>query len=308
MTDNIINVIVIGSGAAGLTSSIYLGRSLLNPVCVTGFNKLGLLMTTSDVENFPGFPNGTTGPELMKNMYEQAERFGTIFIQQDVKSIDTKQFPFRVILSNDDVLYCKSIIVATGSSPKMLGLENEKSLIGRGVSTCAVCDAYFYRGQEVIVVGGGDAALEEASYLTKFVDKVTIVHRRNEFRASKIIYEHAKANPKIEFKTPYIVTEYLTEKKNLSGLVLKNLETDEEKCYECNGCFIFIGHSPNVKFLDNQLDTDENGYIVKFKNTMTSVDGIFVAGDISDNRYKQAITAAGFGCMAALDCEKWLNK
>lgn len=301
------NVVVIGSGSAGLTASIYLSRALLDPICVTGYNKLGLLMTTSDVDNFPGFPNGISGPELMENMYQQAEKFGTQFINQDVKSIDTSKRPFKITLSDDSVIFSKSIIIGTGSSPVMLGLENEKKLIGHGVSTCAVCDAYFFKDEEVIVVGGGDAALEEACYLTKFAKKVTIIHRRNEFRASKIIVEHAKSNPKIEFMTPYIVKEYLTEKKSLNGVVLENIKTGVEIGYPCSGCFIFIGHTPNVKFLENQLETDDKGYIMKKENTMTSIDGIFVAGDISDTRYRQAITASGFGCMAGLDCEKWLN-
>jgi thioredoxin reductase (NADPH) len=308
MTDKIHNVIVIGSGSAGLTASIYLGRSLLEPICVTGYSKMGLLMTTSEVDNFPGFPNGIQGPELMKNMYDQAKRFGTQFIQQNVKSIDLSQRPFKVFLTEGEILLCRSVIVATGSQPIMLGLENEKGLVGKGLSTCATCDAYFFKGEEIITIGGGDSCIQESLFLSKFAKKVTIIHRRNEFRASKILMEEARSNSKIIFKTPYIVTEYLKEKGNLIGVVLKNTETNEKIGYPCAGAFIFIGHKPNVDFLENKIENDENMYITKKHNTMTSVDGIFVCGDVSDNRYKQAVTAAGFGCMAAIDCEKWLEQ
>jgi thioredoxin reductase (NADPH) len=302
------NVIVIGSGSAGLTASIYLARGLLKPVCVTGYNKLGLLMTTFEVDNFPGFPDGVQGPELMERMYNQAEKFGTEFICQDVVSIDTSKRPFKITLSEGDELLTKSIIIATGSKPIMLGLKNEAKLIGRGISTCAVCDAFFFKDKEVIVVGGGDAAMEEGMYLTKYASKVTIIHRRNEFRASKILHEKAKQNEKIKFMTPFIVKEYLSEKGLLIAVLLENTETKEELCVSCSGCFIFIGHKPNVVFLDNQLELDDHGYIIKKNNTMTSIPGIFTSGDCSDPLYRQAITAAGFGTMSALDCERWLNK
>jgi thioredoxin reductase (NADPH) len=301
------NVVVIGSGSAGLTACIYLGRGLLNPICITGYNKLGLLMTTFEVDNFPGFPEGVQGPELMERMYNQAERFGTQFICQDVISIDTSQIPFKITLSERDVILTKSIIIATGSKPIMLGLKNETKLIGRGLSTCAVCDAFFFKEKEVIVIGGGDAAIEEGMYLTKYASKVTIIHRRNEFRASKILLEKAKENEKIKFMTPFIVKEYLSEKGLLIGVVLENTETKEEICVSCSGCFIFIGHKPNVNFLNNQIELDDHGYIVKKNNTMTSIPGIFTSGDCSDPVYRQAITAAGFGTMSALDCERWLN-
>lgn len=301
------NTVVIGSGSAGLTACIYLARSLLKPICVTGYNRLGLLMTTYEVDNFPGFPDGIQGPELMERMYAQAEKFGTQFINQDVISVDTTQQPFKITLSEDDILFTKSIIIATGSKPIMLGLKNESRLIGRGISTCAVCDAFFFKDKEVIVVGGGDAAIEEGMYLTKYASKVTIIHRRNQFRASKILLEKAKNNEKIKFITPYIVKEYLSEKGLLIGVVIENTETKEETCISCSGCFIFIGHKPNVDFLNNQLELDEHGYIIKKYNTMTSTPGIFTSGDCSDPLYRQAITAAGFGTMSALDCEKWLN-
>lgn len=308
MTDNIINkVIVIGSGSAGLTACIYLARSLLNPICISGYNKLGLLMTTSTVENFPGFPDGIQGPELMTNMFEQAKKFGTEFIEEEVISIDTNKRPFKIKLSNNIELLSESVIIATGSKPMYLNLDNEKKLIGRGISTCATCDGFFFRDEEIVVIGGGNSALEESIFLTKFASKITIIHRRNEFKASKIILEHAKSNPKIKFMTPYIAKDWITEKDNLIGLVIQNVASGELKGIKCSGAFIFIGHKPNTEFLNNQLETDQNGYIIKKNNTMTSIPGVFVAGDVTDTIYKQAITASAEGCKTAIDCEKWLN-
>ena len=302
------NVIILGSGCAGLTAAIYAARANLNPVVIEGILPGGQLATTTDVENYPGFPNGIMGPELMELMKKQAARFGTRFVIGDASRIDVKSRPFTVDVDRT-VYKTRTLIVATGASAKFIGLESERKLLGHGVSACATCDAFFFKNQEVVVVGGGDTAMEEATYLTKFASAVTIVHRRDTLRASKIMEDRAKANPKIRWIWDTAVTEvYDPQKGKVTGVRLKNLKSGKETDLNCGGLFIAIGHEPNTGFLKGQVELDEKGYLVLKKNTQTSVPGVFGCGDIHDIRYKQAVTAAGWGCMAAIDCERYLQE
>ena len=304
------NVCIIGSGPAGYTASIYCARAQLNPILITGYSMGGQLMTTSEVENFPGYSKGITGPDMMKELHEQAERFGTEFINTNVKNIDCSSRPFHITLDNGEDILSKSIIIATGAEALWLNLEGEKKLRSRGcISSCAVCDGYFHQDENLIVVGGGDSMCEEAVFLTKFAKKVTVSHRRKEFRASKIMLERAQSNPKIDWKTGYVIEKWLTnDKGDLNKVFLRNITDNSTEEFPCDACFLAIGHKPSTQFLNNQLETDNNGYILHKDNTMTSVAGIFSAGDCTDTRYRQAISAAGQGCQAALDCEKWLEE
>jgi thioredoxin reductase (NADPH) len=301
-------VIIIGGGPAGYTAALYAARSNLNPLVIEGFAWGGQLMITSDVENYPGYPEGVLGPEMMNDFRRQAERFGAEFLTDDVTEVDFSEAPFRVSTSDED-FRTKAVIVATGANARQIGLESERTLQGRGVSYCAVCDAAFFREKEVVVVGGGDSAMEEAIFLTKFATNVTVVHRRGEFRASPIMLDRARANPKIEFLTPYIVEEALGEDNKLTGVRVANVETGTEQRLPADGLFVAIGHDPNTKLFVGQLDMDEAGYLVtRPGSTATNVEGVFAAGDVVDHTYRQAITAAGSGSMAALDAERWLSE
>jgi thioredoxin reductase (NADPH) len=301
-------VIIIGGGPAGYTAALYAARSNLNPLVIEGFAWGGQLMITSDVENYPGYPEGVLGPEMMNDFRRQAERFGAEFLTDDVTEVDFSEAPFRVSTSDED-FRAKAVIVATGANARQIGLESERTLQGRGVSYCAVCDAAFFREKEVVVVGGGDSAMEEAIFLTKFATNVTVVHRRGEFRASPIMLDRARANPKIEFLTPYVVEEALGEDNKLTGVRVANVESGEEQRLPADGLFVAIGHDPNTKLFVGQLGMDEAGYLVtKPGSTATNVEGVFAAGDVVDHTYRQAITAAGSGSMAALDAERWLSE
>ena len=300
------NVVILGSGCAGLTAAVYTARANLNPLLIEGASPGGQLATTTEVENYPGFPEGIMSPELMERMKKQAERFGTRFITGDASKVDVRQKPFLIETESGPVR-TKTLIVATGASAMYLGLPSEKALLGYGVSACATCDGFFFKGKELVVVGGGDTAMEEATFLTRFATKVTVIHRRDTLRASKIMQEKAKANPKIHWIWDTEVTEILDpSKKKVSGVKLKNLKTGAVSDYPAEGFFVAIGHHPNTRFLQGQVDLDEKGYLVLKKGTQTSVEGVFGCGDIHDVRYKQAISAAGWGCMAALDTERYL--
>ncbi len=298
------NVIILGSGPAGLTAAIYSARAELAPLVIAGLISGGQLMITNEVDNFPGFPEGIMGPELMERMEKQAERFGTRIIKKDATRIDLSKRPFSVWTKDEEHL-TKTVIIATGASARWLGLENEQRLIGRGVSACATCDAFFFKNKKVAVAGGGDSAMEEALHLTNFAKEVFIVHRRDELRASKAMQKKAIDNPKIHFKYSTVVEDVLGEDK-VKALRLKNVKTGEVYEEEFHGLFLGIGHTPNTKLFKGMLDMDENGYINSHHHTTTSVEGVFTCGDVSDTRYKQAITAAGRGCMAALDVQHWL--
>lgn len=301
-------VIVIGTGPAGLTAAIYLARANLNPLVIEGLEPGGQLTTTTDVENYPGFSKGILGPELMDEMRLQANRFGTEFITGWVRKVDLSERPFKVILNNSEVIKAESIIISTGASAKLLQIPGEKENMGQGVSTCATCDGFFYRGKKIIVVGGGDSAMEEANFLTKFATDVTVVHRRSELRASKIMQQRAKDNPKIHWSLDSTPLEVVKEEKKVVGLKVKMNETATEEVIPADGIFVAIGHKPNTDFLENQVSVDGLGYIlVKPGTTETNVPGVFACGDVQDSKYRQAITAAGTGCMAALDCEKYLE-
>jgi len=298
-------LIIIGGGPAGYTAALYSARANLDPLVIEGFQWGGQLMITSDVENYPGFAEGIMGPQLMGEFRRQAERFGAEFIADDVSRVDFSERPFRVWVG-DDEYRAETVIVSTGASARQLGLESERALHGRGVTYCAVCDAAFYRDKDVVVVGGGDSAMEEAIFLTKFASKVTVVHRRDEFRASPIMFDRARANDKIEFLTPFVVEEALGNGK-LTGVRLRNSKTDEALEIPADGLFVAIGHDPTTKLFLDQLDHDEAGYLVTQPgSTATNVEGVFAAGDVVDHTYRQAVTAAGMGCMAALDAERWL--
>ena len=300
-------VIIIGSGPAGYTAAIYAARAMLEPILVTGFQTGGQLMTTSDIENFPGYVTGVSGPEMMEQLHKQAERFGTTFVSSDVLNVDSFSTPFNVTLSNGNILQTKSIIIATGAQAIWLNLPGENKLRGRGISTCAVCDGAFFKNQHLLVIGGGDSAMEEATFLTKYASKVTIIHRRDEFKASKIMLERARSNNKIEWQLNSTVKAWIANTEgDLCQAILGT--KDGDKKIDCGGAFIAIGHKPSVDFLNGQLETDENGYIILKQHTMTSIPGIFACGDVADTRYKQAITAASEGCKAAMDCEKWLEE
>ena len=301
------NVIIIGSGCAGLTAAIYAGRANLKPLVIDGYEPGGQLSITTLVENFPGFPDGVQGPELIENMRKQALKFGAEFKAGAITEVDLSKRPFKISVGSD-VYETQALIVGSGATARLIGLESERKLIGYGVSTCATCDGYFYRGKEIAVVGGGDSAMEEANFLSKFASKVYLVHRRSEFRASKIMIDRARANEKIEFVTPYAVEEVLDVTKNgVESLKLRNTETNAIKMLPLAGVFVAIGHEPNTKVFRGKLDMDENGYLITHHGSQTKVPGVFAAGDVQDHHYRQAITAAGSGCMAALDAEKFLE-
>lgn len=301
------DVVIIGSGPAGYTAGLYTARAMLNPLMFAGYMSGGQLMLTSDIENFPGYPEGIGGPEMMMQLREQAERFGLEVQDRNVESVDLSQRPFKVMVEGEEFL-THAIIISTGAESIWLNAPGEAEQKGRGISTCATCDGAFFRDEEVLVIGGGDSACEEATFLTRFASKVTLVHRRDVFRASTIMYERAANNDKIEIKTFRQVKEWLSDENGLTGAVLEDPRDGSTEEIAASGAFIAIGHKPITGFLDSQLDTDENGYIIHKQHTMTSVEGVFAAGDVVDTRYKQAITAAGMGCQAAMDAEKWLEE
>ena len=302
-------VIIMGSGPAGLTAALYTARANLEPVIFEGLEAGGQLTLTTDVENYPGFPDGVMGPDLMNAMRAQALKFGAVSIMEEITSVDFSVWPFKVV-SGDTELLAESFIIASGASAKMLGLETEKELLGHGVSTCATCDGFFFRDKELIVVGGGDSAVEEGIFLTKFASKVNVVHRRDSLRASKILQERALKNEKMSFIWDSEIEEVLGDKSGgVSGVRLKNVKTGDITEKEAQGVFIAIGHNPNTELFKGQLDMDDVGYLItKNGSTETNIPGVFAAGDVQDNKYRQAITAAGTGCMAALDAEKFLEE
>lgn len=306
MSSNVENVIIIGSGPAGLTAAIYAARANLKPLMIEGEEAGGQLMTTSDVENFPGFPKGIMGPDLMQVTREQAARFETRFITRNVTKVDFSVRPFKIWVGQD--LYeTHTVIISTGASAKYLGLENEKRLIGRGVSACATCDGAFFKNQPVAIVGGGDTAMEEANFLTRFASKVYLIHRRDTFRASKIMSDRTLKNPKIEVLWNTVVNDIIGE-TTVESLKIENIKTGVKSDLKVDGYFAAIGHQPNTKLFEGQLKVDDVGYILtEGKSTWTSVEGVFAAGDVQDSDYRQAITAAGSGCMAAMDAERWLE-
>jgi thioredoxin reductase (NADPH) len=302
------NVVIIGSGCAGLTAAIYAARANLKPLVIDGHEPGGQLTLTTMVENFPGFPDGILGPELIDNMRKQAERFGAEFKSGAVSEVDLSRRPFKIV-AGKETYETKTLIVAAGASARLLGLPAERHLMGRGVSTCATCDGYFFRGKPIAVVGGGDTAMEEAVFLTRYASKVFLVHRRNEFRASKIMIDRARANDKIEFVTPAVVDDIQPHPNGHVGSVrLRNPETNATKDLELEGVFVAIGHDPNTAVFRGKLEMDPNGYLVSLNGSKTKVPGVFIAGDVQDHRYRQAVTAAGSGCMAALDAEKFLEE
>ncbi|HEU4868302.1 MAG TPA: thioredoxin-disulfide reductase [Actinomycetota bacterium] len=310
-------VVIIGSGPSGLTAALYSARANLEPLVIEGFEAGGQLMLTTEVENFPGYVDGVMGPELMDTLRKQAERFGTTYISQDVTEVDFSVRPFKIKVGEDEYT-ADSVIVSTGASAKMLGLDNEKRLMGRGVSTCATCDGAFFRNQELAVAGGGDSAVEEANFLTRFASKVNLVHRRDALRASKIMQDRAMANPKIDFHWNSVIEDVLGD-QSVSGLKLKDTQTGESRELPLKGVFVAIGHTPNTALFTDKLELDDAGYLVvgdKLSDdwapgspfaTRTSVEGVFGAGDVVDHTYRQAITAAGMGCQAAIDAERWLE-
>jgi thioredoxin reductase (NADPH) len=301
------NVIIIGSGCAGLTAAIYAGRANLKPIVIDGFEPGGQLSLTTMVENFPGFPEGILGPDLIENMRKQAQRFGTEFRAGVITEVDLSKRPFTIKTATE-TFETRALIVAAGASARMIGLESERKLIGYGVSTCATCDGYFFRGKEIAVVGGGDTAMEEANFLSKFASRVHLLHRRNEFRASKIMVDRARSNEKIRFVTPVVVEDISdVSKGGVENVKLRNAETNEISTLPVEGVFIAIGHEPNTKVFRGQLDMDENGYLITNHGSKTNVPGVFAAGDVQDHHYRQAITAAGSGCMAALDAERFID-
>lgn len=301
-------VIILGSGPAGLTAAIYAARAILKPVVVSGREAGGQLMITTDVENYPGFPEGIKGPEMMELLKEQALRFGTKFLSGDVIEVDLRQRPFKLNLENKDTLTCDSLIISSGASARWLGLDSEKEFSGKGVSACATCDGFFFRDQDVGVVGGGDTALEEALYLANMCKSVTLIHRRDELRGSKIMQKRAIDHEKISIFWDTVVEEVVGNPKDgMTSLKVRNVKTDEVSEHPFTGLFIAIGHTPNTSLFKDQLELDENGYIqVTPGTTYTSVEGVFASGDVQDHVYRQAVTAAGTGCMAAIDAERWL--
>ncbi|HXV68434.1 MAG TPA: thioredoxin-disulfide reductase [Nitrospira sp.] len=301
------SVVIIGSGPAGLTAAVYTARANLSPLLIEGWQSGGQLTTTTEVENYPGFAKGIMGPELMKEMHAQAERFGTIFRTGDVTAVDVTKRPFTITVDGDQTLEAHAIIIATGASAIPIGLKNESRLTGHGVSTCATCDGFFFKGKELVVVGGGDSAMEEATFLTKFATNVSIVHRRDKLRASKILQDRAMRNEKITFVWNSVVEDILG-KEVVTGVRLRNVVTGKSSELPCAGLFVAIGHRPNTALFTGQLAMDEKGYLITTHGTATSIPGVFAAGDVQDSKYRQAVTAAGSGCMAAIDAERFLEK
>ena len=301
------NVVIVGSGCAGNTAAIYAARASLAPLVISGLEAGGQLSLTTEVENFPGFPEGVMGPELVENMKKQAERFGAEYRADNVTKADLSKRPFKLWIGEEEI-ETKTLIVASGASARWLGLPNEQKLIGHGVSSCATCDGFFFRDVPVAVVGGGDSAMEEATFLTKFASEVAIIHRREEFRASQIMLDRAKKNPKIKWITSAVVDQvHDPEKKEVTGLTLKSTVDGKTWEHEAKALFLAIGHIPNTKFLDGQIDVDDEGYIVSQGGARTNVEGVFHAGDVQDRVYRQAITASGAGCMAAIEAERFLE-
>jgi thioredoxin reductase (NADPH) len=304
------NVVIIGTGCAGLTAALYTARANLNPVVIEGDLAGGQLGTTTLVENYPGFPEGIDGPVLMQRMREQATKFGARIERGLVTYVDVKAMPFKLALDEEKTIETKTIIMAAGASPKYIGLESERKLLGHGLSSCATCDGAFFRNQEVVVIGGGDTAMEDALFLTRFAKKVTIIHRRDELRASKIMQERARKNAKIAFLWDTLVTEVLDVSKNeVTGVKTQNVKTKKADVFPCQGVFVAIGHEPNTMIFRNKLELDEQGYLkVRYPTTATIIPGIFACGDCVDHVYRQAVTAAGTGCAAAIDAERYLAK
>ncbi len=299
-------VLIVGSGPAGLTAALYTARANLHPIVIEGGEAGGQLMLTTEVENYPGFPTGILGPELMAKMREQAAHFGAEFVTADAAKVDLSGPPFRAWV-NDDEYAGTALIISTGAKAKMLGLDSERRLLGRGVSTCATCDGFFFRGRDLVVVGGGDSAMEEAIFLTRFATKVTVIHRRDRLRASKVMQDRALANPKIQFVWNSLIEDVRGD-QSVTGVRLRNLVDGSESTLDAAGVFVAIGHLPNTELFAGQLELDDAGYIVvKTPSTATSVDGVFAAGDVVDRTYRQAVTAAGTGCAAAIDAERWLE-
>lgn len=301
------NVVILGSGPAGLTAAIYCARANLAPVVVEGLKAGGQLVDTTDVENYPGFPEGILGPDLMEKFKQQAQRFGATFVRGDATSVRLDARPLTVS-TEEATIEAKSVIIATGASPIELGLPGEKEYAGRGVSYCATCDGFFFREKEIVVVGGGDTAMEEALFLTRYGKRVTVVHRRDELRASKIMADRAMANEKIEFLWDSVVVEILGDGTKVQSMRVRNVKTGTIKERPCEGFFVAIGHRPNTELFRDTLPTDGQGYLVPGKGALTELEGVFMAGDVHDHHYRQAVTAAGAGCMAAIDCERWLEQ
>lgn len=303
-------VLIMGSGPAGLTAALYAARANLEPIVIAGFEPGGQLTTTTDVENYPGFPEGIMGPELMDAMRKQAERFGANCVNGEITAVDLSKRPFKITTGKGDKIEAETFIISSGATAKMLGIDSEKQMLGYGVSTCATCDGFFFRDKELVVIGGGDTAMEEAVFLTKFASKVTVIHRRDELRASKIMQERAFKNEKVEFIWDSVVEEVIGNKEDgVTGVKIKNVKTDETWVKECQGMFVAIGHTPNTSLFRGQLEMDENGYLItKDKTAETNIPGVYAAGDVQDTRYKQAVTAAGTGCMAAIDAERFLEE
>ena len=306
--ENIRNVVIMGSGCAGHTAALYTARANLKPLVIEGHEPGGQLSLTTLVENFPGFPEGIQGPELIENMRKQAQRFGADYELGHVTSVDLSERPFKLHVSRQ-ILHARTLIIASGASARWLGLPHEQQLIGHGVSSCATCDGFFFSGKEIVVIGGGDSAMEEALFLTRFATKVTLIHRRDQFRASKIMLDRARQNEKIQFLTDTVVEDiYDVHKKEVTGLKLHDLKTGKIWDFPTSAMFLGIGHIPNAKVFEGQLDMDQDGYLKTTQYVHTRVHGVFACGDVQDRRYRQAITAAGSGCMAALEVEKFLEE
>lgn len=301
-------VVIMGSGPAGLTAALYAARANLEPIVFEGLEAGGQLTLTTDVENYPGFPDGVLGPELMNSMRQQAERFGAQCVHGEITEVDLSERPFTV-KTHDNTIKADTFIISSGATAKMLGLESERTLLGRGVSTCATCDGFFFKDQKLVIVGGGDSAMEEAIFLTKFASSVTVIHRRDELRASKIMQDRAFKNEKIDFIWDSVLEEITGDKENgVTGVRIKNVKSGDISTLDCKGVFVAIGHKPNTDLFKGTLDMDEDGYLVTDpRSSETNIEGVFAAGDVQDKKYRQAITAAGSGCMAAMDAERFLE-